>query len=90
MQEPFTLEVTQEDCQNGSPGNSRSCPVALALKRKFPYSDTIRVEPDWALLSFPGSRFYITAPGLSDFVHAVDLRERPSPRIFHFREYSYA
>lgn len=31
-----TIEITQEDIKNGKKQNCWRCPIALALKRKFP------------------------------------------------------
>lgn len=31
-----TIEVTQDDINNGIPNSEHSCPVAIALKRVFP------------------------------------------------------
>ena len=39
MNKVTRIKVTKSDIQNGRPGYSDSCPIALAVKRKFPGSD---------------------------------------------------
>jgi len=42
----FNLEVTEEDIRNGKRGSETKCPVALALKRKFPDAFLVHASAD--------------------------------------------
>ena len=41
----ITVNVTKRDIENGAPSEPESCPIALAVRRKFP-DRTIQVDTD--------------------------------------------
>lgn len=78
------IEVTAEDIANGEPGESGSCPIALAFKRAIPGIVYVEVEDD-TYFETNESTFDLRLPGhASQFVRDFDDGEPVKPISFEF------
>jgi hypothetical protein len=66
----FVVKVTQADIDNGVKRSQNSCPIALAIARKFP-DKTVRVEGLHAYLRNGEHETYHSKKAMH-FVHAFD------------------
>lgn len=66
------IKVTQEDIDNGIPESSRSCPIALAVKRQFPDWDYVNVASYIEAFATNGMRRFSLPDEAVNFIAAFD------------------
>jgi hypothetical protein len=64
-----TIDVTQEDINDGEPGTCWGCPIALAASRALPYAEDVSVGADMLTVGEYDADLPMLA---SDFVHRFD------------------
>lgn len=70
LSKPLTIEVTQEDIDQGTPGDCENCPVARPIRRIFP-NCSVKVEGD--VIEIDGST--VGAPEkVESFVYEFDRK----------------
>ena len=79
----FTVNVTQDKLDEGEPGNSCACPVALAILQDVPDVEHVQVDDSIQIRFFTGDTVRIHTPEpvaklISDFDNGV----RVSPFSF--------
>lgn len=79
------VSVTREDIMQGRRSDTRHCPIALALKRR--YGDAPFVSADWISINFDdGYARYSHSPASHRFVDLFDEGEiTPGPARFIMR-----
>ena len=82
---PFAVRVEPEDIATGSPLVGTTCPIARALRRRFPEVTRVAVAADEAHLWFPGDpQPTMWAHDALAFVTAFDRGEPVRPRRIRF------
>ncbi len=77
------LEVTSEDILNGCRRSARSCPVAIALQRKFPEADVVCAGFGQAHIECGLQTWQLCGSGrLTKFVTDFDEGSVPEPSTF--------
>lgn len=74
------IYVTEDDIKNGKPSKVKSCPIALALKRRG--FRGIRVDPSWVRIDNRG--FAIPLPEVAKvFIKKFDNKEKVKQFSFY-------
>jgi hypothetical protein len=83
------IHVIQDDIDKGSVGSANSCPVARALKRKFPqyghvlvFTYSVRM---WNDINY-NAVFYTFPEKVSTFIKAYDRGQKMEPFNFYLKE----
>lgn len=82
-----SVEVTQEDINRGVPSDADRCPVALALKRRFPKSaPDLHVENNLVIYAPEGDtkRFQVPPEEVQRFTMKFDEGKPVEPLTFAF------
>lgn len=83
----YRCEVTEEDIEKGTRRDSRSCALALALKRTL--GDSPRVSLDYLTIALPDEpgkrRWFRLSPKGAQFVRGFDNGEPVKPFKFVLR-----
>lgn len=73
------ISVSQEDIDNGTPGDETCCPIALAVKRQYPEYNEVSVEID---VLFLDDINYLMPIEASNFVDDFDEGKSVAPLEF--------
>lgn len=77
------IEVTQQDIDNGVPGDAESCPVALACQRTIPGCHDLTVGDDTIEFDIDGDAMAFDLPAeVATFVHRFDCKDAVAPFAF--------
>jgi hypothetical protein len=78
----FTIDVTQDEIDEGQPGNPFTCPIALAINRRFPcaYAEVCSTSIDFDLDGVC-HRFNVSRE-VRHFISDFDEREPVRPFTF--------
>jgi hypothetical protein len=85
-----TITVTQEDIDNGTPGNSCACPVALAVLRAFNvsegYVDVGQLYITFRPVYLSHHEYYATSSAVANFITMFDTGAPVEPFEFELGE----
>ncbi len=81
----IVVNVTFEDIVLGDPGSTDTCPVALALQRRFPDASVYSTGIDLDGLDGPGAPSIPLTRSLEAFINDVDAGEDVKPKRFRIR-----